>query len=343
MQQPSAPYSRPIPPPRAHAGWFTPAFNRYIRPAQSFPSIWRTFLALLTGFLVYVLGVMAVFYAFARWVLGVVPQGAGLDPAVYRDILQGQMIPLLEAASTPKAMALMLSSFIPLVAAVWVMARMHRRGLRSLLGPRAGFANGFGKAFMVIALLNLPLVGLAAINGNPGHIQNLALSAWLLNLSWALPLIAVQTGSEELVFRGYLQQQLAVRARNPLVWMLVPSVLFGLGHANPDATLSVQAEYVVWATAFGLIAADLTRVTGNLGAAIGFHFANNMFVMVWVASPNHFGGLALFRLAPGTAGAAPPFWAELFYLLIIWALARHWLRRDTGADCISAQPRLSET
>lgn len=320
------PHVRRARPPRPYANWFTPAFESYIRPAHAYPSLWRTFLAMLVGFLVYVTGAFVVLYLFAFWVFEVIDPSRAFELRVIRNAFQQTALPELSDGGTPEAMALMLATFIPIGLAVWVMVRLHRRGFRSLLGPRPGFLRNFAYAFAVVALFHLPFVAYGAfVTGMPGHSFKVPVSVWLFNLSWALPLILIQTSSEELVFRGYLQQQLAVRARNPLIWMLLPSLLFGLGHGNPDTPLEAWRDYVIWATLFGLIAADLTRVTGSLAAAMGMHFANNAFVMLWVGTDDGFGGLALYWLPPDAIGPGPPIWAELVVLLLIWALTRRLL------------------
>ena len=99
--------------------------------------------------------------------------------------------------------------------------------------------------------------------------------------------------AEELLFRGYLTQALAARFRSPLAWALVPSLAFGALHWDgaaygADAWLAVAA-----ATAVGLALADVTARTGNLSAAIGLHFANNVAALLVVAMPGPTAALAL--------------------------------------------------
>ena len=55
-----------------------------------------------------------------------------------------------------------------------------------------------------------------------------------------------------------------------------------------DALLAALA-----ATAVGLALADVTAQTGNLSAAIGLHFANNVLALLVVALPSPISGLAL--------------------------------------------------
>jgi DNA-directed RNA polymerase subunit RPC12/RpoP len=40
--------------------------------------------------------------------------------------------------------------------------------------------------------------------------------------------VLIQTGAEEVLFRGYLQQQLAARFASPIAWMVLPSAIFAL-------------------------------------------------------------------------------------------------------------------
>ena len=116
-------------------------------------------------------------------------------------------------------------------------------------------------------------------------VRQLPLAAWAAWLPLALPLLLVQTAAEELAFRGFLMQCLAARFARPLVWFLLPALLFGALHWNP-AELGANASLVALsATVIGLVLADVTAKTGNLSAAIGLHFANNVTSLLVVSLP----------------------------------------------------------
>lgn len=153
---------------------------------------------------------------------------------------------------------------------------------------------------------------------------------WLVFLPLALFGILIQTGAEELVFRGYLQQQLAARFASPLVWLVFPSVLFGLAHYAPDA-LGGHAWLVVAATGlFGLIAADLTARSGALGLAWGLHFANNALAILVVSAMGGLDGLALFRVPEGAepaGGMGSMILADMVLMSVVWGACVLWLRR----------------
>jgi membrane protease YdiL (CAAX protease family) len=72
---------------------------------------------------------------------------------------------------------------------------------------------------------------------------------------------------EEIVFRGYLQRQLAAMTGRPVIAILVQAILFGIGHAyeGPGAV----ADIVV----IGLILGGLAAWRGNIRAAILVHAA----------------------------------------------------------------------
>ena len=83
--------------------------------------------------------------------------------------------------------------------------------------------------------------------------------------------------------------------RRPVVWLLLPSILFGAAHLPNGETLTDGALWAVWAGFLGLACADLTARTGSIGAAVGLHLANNLFAMVVIAEPGMPGsGVALW-------------------------------------------------
>ncbi len=130
-----------------------------------------------------------------------------------------------------------------------------------------------------------------------------------------------------MLFRGYLTQALAARFRSPLAWALLPSIAFGALHwdgaLGRDAWLGVAA-----ATAVGLAFADVTARTGNLSAAIGLHFANNLAALLLVGMPGPTGVLAL-AVAPVDAAHPLRLWlvADIATTLAAWTLWRLALAR----------------
>ncbi|KPQ05808.1 MAG: CAAX amino terminal protease family [Rhodobacteraceae bacterium HLUCCA12] len=294
---------------------FPTTFDNFVAPARAYPQIWRLVLGL---------GLIAGIYFLWMAVMGgLLWLASGLDG------LEARLQTIAQGAD-PVSLLLLLCTFLGMALGAWAAARLlHGRGWRSLFGPPPtvlrDFVLGLGVMVVVgggLGLLSLPFLPTLSV-ATP-------LPTWLAFLPLALMGIALQTGAEELVFRGYLQQQLAARFAAPLVWMGVPSILFGLAHFAPGE-LGDNAWLVVAATGlFGLIAADLTARTGALGLAWGLHFANNFLAILVVSAMGGLDGLALFELPRGTVQSAnlrPILLADMALMVAVWAVCRLLLMR----------------
>lgn len=284
-----------------------PAHSAFVAPARAFPQIWRLLLGLVTSAAIYGLGIAVVFAAIVA-VSG--PQG-----------VEHWAIQMVEATG-PTGTLLVLATFVgmaigPMLAAVI----LHRRGAWSLFGPLPRTLRHFGIALVICALV----YGASFLLPTDIRIEPaMSRALWLSFLPMALLGVLLQTGAEEILFRGYLQQQLAARFRSPLWWMVLPSLLFAGLHYQP-AVMGDNALYVVAAAGlFGLLAADLTARTGSIGAAWGFHFANNVVAILIVALDGPLSGLALYT-APVSAAAAeirPLILLDMATTVVTWFLIR---------------------
>ncbi len=151
---------------------------------------------------------------------------------------------------------------------------------------------------------------------------------WLKWMPLALPMLLLQTSAEEIFFRGYLLQQLAARFSSRWIWMVLPSVLFGLGHYD-SAELGDNAWLAVADTAIiGIVAADMTARTGTLGPAMAFHFINNFFAMFLMSVEGSMSGLALYAAPFDLGGRAM---IRRYPWLLIWP--RCWFSIGFAAGC----------
>ena len=152
---------------------------------------------------------------------------------------------------------------------------------------------------------------------------------WLAWLPLAALLILIQSSAEELVFRGYLLQQLKARINSPWVYAVLPSLVFGLIHYDSESFGTLNASlYVLNTFIAGLIACDLTLRTGNLGAVIGVHFANNLLA-TGMSFSGYGSGFTLVTLSVSLSGGYVTY-ALLFQtgLEILAYLAwLQWMRR----------------
>jgi hypothetical protein len=115
----------------------------------------------------------------------------------------------------------------------WRRSRLHRAARRSAFSARSRPWSDISAwrslicvaVYAVMALIPVPGATLLAETED---------TLWASFLPLALVGVLVQTGAEEVLFRGYLQQQLAARFASPLAWMVLPSVIFALLHYQPE-------------------------------------------------------------------------------------------------------------
>lgn len=293
---------------------FTPRFERYIAPARARAQLWRLVVGAVLIAACYLLGIIAIFALVALF--------AGPDHM----LIWGMR--MSEAATLPGVL-LLFATFPPAALGAMLAARLlHRRPPATLFGPAVRGLRDFVQAAVVVLVLAVPY--LAVWSWFFDASANLPLASWLALLPVTLVLILVQTGTEELVFRAYILQQLAARFHSPLAWMVLPAAGFAALHFDGNQPATTNALVMGAAGIFGLAAADLTRITGSLGAAWGFHFANNLLAIAVLGLRGSITGLALY-VTPysGADIAAHPALAvlDIASTVVIWAVLRRTLRR----------------
>ncbi|MEM9247368.1 MAG: type II CAAX endopeptidase family protein [Pseudomonadota bacterium] len=292
-----------------------PEFEASLHDAALYPQLWRIILGVLLTLFIW-MGGTALILAGATAVVAAQQGAFGIMPFVNS----------LAAPDTPAKVILLLATFAGLaIGAVVSAGALHFRGPGSLFGPWDAWWRGFLTALTVLipAYLGFTLLGFWL---DPPAV-NLAVGRWLLWLPLALPFLLLQIGAEELFFRGYLQQQLAVRFASRVVWMWIPSIVFALLHASPGAGDNLPLVLLA-AFTFAMVAADLTERTGSLGAAMGIHLGNNFFGMFVTSAAGSISGLALFvsdtdlgQAGPQSLGIA----LTVLLMLGVWAVTARLL------------------
>lgn len=292
---------------RPHAG--------FVAPARAAPQLWRLMLGLVLA--------AGIFLALSQMIFGTL--FSLMEPETARAISADGQI-----GQTASGMLIILFQLGLLgVSAGLVVIMVHKRRPLSLIGPLPLALRQFVAVVIGMALLTAAIWLLPPYDFGEPLVRNMELGRWLLLLPFALAGVLVQTGAEEVFFRGYIQQQLAARFRSPLVWMMVPAVLFGLGHYLPDSAGSNAGTIAIWATVFGILMADLTARAGTLGPAMAVHFANNISAMVLTSVPDEMSGLALYVLPFGIADEAQmAVWlpVDFGFMLVSWLVARVAIR-----------------
>lgn len=132
-------------------------------------------------------------------------------------------------------------------------------------------------------------IGIAVLVSVIGHITDISKAEYVFDskrffayLPFTLLLIPLQSATEEIALRGYLNQGLYRYIKNPWIVFVLTSAAFASLHlSNPEVLesagdtplLIIMSGYFF----FGLFACFLTYIDGGLESAIGMHAANNIF------------------------------------------------------------------
>ncbi|WP_323776480.1 CPBP family intramembrane glutamic endopeptidase [Leisingera sp.] len=221
--------------------------------------------------------------------------------------------------------------FAFLTLGVAMAARLfHQRSFASVTGHLRPLLRQFASVGLYLTGLSVLIMLLPPYSMGPPMTPNLPVWTWLGLLPVSVAAVLVQTSSEEILFRGYIQQALAARFRSPAVWLLGPSALFALGHYLPAEAGDNALMITGWAGLFGVLMADLTARAGTLGPAMAVHFFNNAAALLLFASPTSLNGLALYLIPFEMADvqALRPWMAvDIALMLVSWLCARLAIRR----------------
>lgn len=292
-----------------------PHYKPLIAPAREKNEVWRVVTGFLLGSVIYVFASI-VYYVMISQMLLTTP-----------DVLLSE-VNQDSAVST----AITLFSFIFMILPVVIIgAALHGRSWHTFFAPLQVEVQVFLAVTSALLTLGLAIELLppwtySLLEWNP----NLGFGRWVVLLPVAMLAVLIQTGAEELVFRGYLQSQLAARFNSPWVWMVIPSAIFGYLHYDPATWGDGAIWPVAWAFVFGLCAADVVARSGTLAAGIAFHFVNNLYPLVWAGIPDYLSGFALFHL-PWTSeemlAQNPMLLTDFLFVICSWLMIRLVLRR----------------
>ncbi len=132
------------------------------------------------------------------------------------------MVEAFFQGTTPMSVLAQFASFgISAIGMVLVIKRVHGRGFWSLVGvsPATAVVDAWlcAKAVALVLLVQVVLPPWV----NVAELAYIApLPVWLIGLPFAVVVIVIQAGTEELLFRGYLQQQLGAISKSRWVWLV---------------------------------------------------------------------------------------------------------------------------
>ena len=304
-----------------------PTPQPFWQPALKRAEIWRSLVGLFLIHVVFFAATFGIIVAGAR-LIGATPQG-------------------IVAANTPAKAMVFFATFLGYHLGLWLVTRyLHKRPYRSLFGALGRvnwrhFLFGLLAAWALSALTSgLEATGLLPLPkaDNIETFQNMPFKVWIMFLAPALALIFIQIMAEELVFRGYLLQQLRARFSSVWLWAVLPSLIFGILHFDPG-TFGVNAYfYVLHTTVVGIILALITLQTGNIGAAAGLHMANNAMLLL-LGNAGSMDGLSLYLTTPQLDGpfVGTSIVMQTISMVVAFVIWRHMTRQKANAASIDVE------
>ncbi|MCA9726709.1 MAG: CPBP family intramembrane metalloprotease [Candidatus Eisenbacteria bacterium] len=213
----------------------------------------------------------------------------------------GDLTKRLEELSQTVNAELLLVSYLVVGPVVWLWTRLYRTKIEGRSMRSLGFAPGGMRSTWIGIAIGALAPGLIVAAGFLSGVYGLAdpsmdgsmqpaTTGTLMTMSLGTILkllllfagFVLQSGSEELVLRGYVQRNM-VEWKGPsrnLVWILiVPSLLFSLFHGfNPDYSAIAAVNTVLIGVLFGAI----VLANGQLWTAIGLHAGWNFgLACIW--------------------------------------------------------------
>lgn len=260
------------------------AFERYVAAGARRAGFWRVLVGTAVIAAFWIGGTVAVLFLWTRL------NNARLGAEGARE-----RIAEMTGGGDPETVGIMLLTFIGVwVGAFLVVRLLHSQRFRTLFAPEGGVRKAdLAKGLAISAAFAGLSVPVGMVIADPVA-TTMPTGQWLAYAVALLALVFVQATAEELIFRGYLLQQLALRSRNPLVWAVIPSVLFGALHWANAPTAEQAAYYVAATFLIGLALAALVWRTGSLWAAIGVHVGFNAAGLTVIGTEGLLSGAQLF-------------------------------------------------
>jgi membrane protease YdiL (CAAX protease family) len=177
-------------------------------------------------------------------------------------------------------LAVNFSIFMMLAGLALTVKFIHGRPLLTLVTPEAGVGwMRVARGALVWAVIAAAIVVIEDTLFPGRYYLSFDAGRFFAFLALVLVLTPIQAASEELVFRAYAMQGLALLTRRPALIAVASSVVFTAPHLlNPEVhqygVLVMAANYF----AIGMLLATVTLRDGRLELAVGLHAVNNVFL-----------------------------------------------------------------
>jgi hypothetical protein len=217
-------------------------------------------------------------------------------------------------------LAVNFSIFMMLAGLVLTVKLIHRRPLLTLVTPETRVDwRRVARGARVWTVIAAAIVVIEHVLYPDRYYLSFDAPRFVVFLALVLILTPIQAATEELVFRGYATQGIALLTRRPALLAIASSLLFTVPHLlNPEVheygVLIMAANYFT----IGMLLATVTLRDGRLELAIGLHAVNNVFL----ALVANYEGSALTTESIFTARELDPVYSLV--TLIAGTCVFHW-------------------
>ncbi len=256
---------------------------------------------------------------------------------IYFGILTNRM--LIPAFDELALIHLILPFITGLVGLGFAMKFIHHAGFQTLIfnvnDQKISFSKigyGFALWFTIQVVIELFMY---FVNPSNYVFNNHPDFKWIILLLVAVIFIPFQTTFEELFIRSYLLQHFFKLFGNPLISLLISSLIFTLLHFNnPEATEYGLAKMVAYYFLAGLFIGLISYFDNRLELSIGMHAANNIYAAAFVGYNNSaFGTKPLIMIKElNFSESVTLFLAGSTIFLIICRYKYNWVFRKFNFD-----------
>ena len=165
---------------------------------------------------------------------------------------------------------------------------LHQRSIKSLhtAATKIRWNRGFQAFFVTWIVLGL-FTAILHFTGISSVQSNIGAERFFVYSLICILFLPLQSATEEIIFRGYLNQGIHHLLKNKWATFAITSFLFMAMHlANPEAVAGKESGMHVLTMShyflFGFFACLMVWMDDGLESAIGFHAANNTFAGIFV-------------------------------------------------------------
>jgi uncharacterized protein len=174
---------------------------------------------------------------------------------------------------------LMLSLFVFAALGMYGALKIHKKNVLDIITVRRPFDwSRFVYAtivwFVIIAIAEMILYSFSPDN----YTATINLKAFLPLVIISLLLIPIQSGMEEIFFRGYINQGIYLITKKPMYGIIASTVFFSFVHSmNPEIEKFGFIPMQLYYLTAGFFLAFLAYLDNGLELSIGIHSATNIF------------------------------------------------------------------